>query len=319
VIQRWRRSVPTEAAVAELVGDRYGIDVRRVVLLRSLANDVYRIDGPARSYALKLYGVGRWTLDEVRWEQQLVGHLHRSGVPVTEVVPLVDDEVTGVLPAPEGERPFALTRWSAGTPPVPPWTDDLYRRFGTATAHLHRAADAFGSDLPRRPARRDEDIGALLIALADRPRLQALVRRAAETAGRRIQQLADRGLRRGIRHGDVSLDNILLTDTAGADSRRIVFHDFDLAAPGWQVEDLVGALSTPHADAFLAGYTAVRALPAVDREALPWLTVLGLIDNLHFHLVTKPALFGTWTIAEGWADRAVEQLTGLGAGLGFGD
>jgi hypothetical protein len=43
------------------------------------------------------------------------------------------------------------------------------------------------------------------------------------------------------------------------------------------------------------------------------------MDNLHFHLVTKPALFGTWTIAEGWADRAIEQLTGLGAGLGFGD
>ena len=157
----------------------------------------------------------------------------------------------------------------------------------------------------------------MLAAVADQPRLQDLVRRGAEAAGEQIDRLAARGLHRGIRHGDVSLDNIRI-DGAG-DGGRIIFHDFDLAGPGWQVEDLAGALSTPYADAFLAGYTAARPLPAVDREALDWLSVLGLIDNLHFHLVTKPALFGTWTLADGWVDRAVEQLTRLGGHLGFGD
>jgi hypothetical protein len=44
-------------------------------------------------------------------------------------------------------------------------------------------------------------------------------------------------------------------------ARGLYFYDFDLAWPGWQVGDLTGALSTKFADAFLAGYTAVRRLP----------------------------------------------------------
>ncbi len=85
-------------------------------------------------------------------------------------------------------------------------------------------------------------------------------------------------------------------------------YDFDLAGPGRQVEDLTGAWSTSYAEAFLQGYTAVRPLAPVELEALPWLRIVGTIENLHFHLIGKPAVQGTYSLAEGWVDSGFESL-----------
>ena len=98
----WVRSVPSVAAVSHLVADQYGLPVTQVVLVRSFNNDVYRVRAGERSYALKIYGAGRWTTDEVRWEQQLVRHLTNSGMPVAADVALRDGDTVGVFDAPEG-------------------------------------------------------------------------------------------------------------------------------------------------------------------------------------------------------------------------
>lgn len=90
---------------------------------------------------------------------------------------------------------------------------------------------------------------------------------------------------------------------------RVHLYDLDLAGPGWQVEDLTGALSTEFSDAFLDGYTAFRPLPVVELEALPWLSIMATIDNLHFHLIVKPATQGISSLTEGWVDRGFESLT----------
>ncbi|WP_207888952.1 hypothetical protein, partial [Pseudomonas sp. 100_A] len=88
----------------------------------------------------------------------------------------------------------------------------------------------------------------------------------------------------------------------------VYFYDFDLAGPGWQVEDLAGAMSTEFASAFLRGYVDERPLLEVNLSALPSLRMLAHIDNLKFHLIDKPAAMGSATLAEGWVDRAFEGL-----------
>ena len=113
-------------------------------------------------------------------------------------------------------------------------------------------------------------------------------------------------------HGDPSLDNIHLT----ADG-RVSFYDLDLAGPGWQVQDLTGALSTPFAGAFLEAYVGVRPLAAADMDALPWLRILGHVDNLAFHLIDEPAALGTSTLAEGWVDRGFEGLAAAARDAGL--
>ena len=305
----WVRSVPSVAAVSHLVEDEYGVPVTQAVLVRSFNNDVYRVQAGGRSYALKVYGVGRWAADEVRWEQQLVRHLANSGMPVAADVALSDGDTVGVLDAPEGRRPFAMAEWVPGAKPQAPYTDGLYRDVGGTLARLHAAVDSFCSSHPRRTVRTGAEVREVSDVLDPGSFLQRLVQRTGAEAQGQLTRLSEQGLRWGIRHGDPTLDNLHVSDS------ELYFYDFDLAGPGWQVGDLTGALSTEFADAFLAGYTAVRRLPPVELEALPWLRIMEIIENLHFHLIRKPAMQGTASLAEGWVERGFESLAAAASQL----
>lgn len=308
---RWARSLPTVPAIGHLVEQEYGLAVTRAVLVRSFSNDVYRVDAGGRSYALKVYGTGRWTTDEVRWEQQLVGHLSGAGLPVAAAVRLRSKDSVGVLAAPEGERPFALADWLPGEKPQPPWTSDLYRDVGALLARFHSIADGFASGYPRRTVRTGAEIRDVMEVLRDDPARRHLVRRTGTEAERQLSGLARRGLRWGVRHGDATLDNLHVSGAG------LHLYDFDLAGPGWQVGDLTGALSTPFADVFMAGYTAVRPLPPIELEALPWLRILEIIDNLRFHLIGKPAVQGIYSLGEGWVDSGLESLAAVAGEVGL--
>lgn len=310
---RWARSLPTAATAMSLVADHYAIEPHSATLVRTFTNDVYRIDAGERRYALKVYGAGRFTADEVRWEQQLAHALAGAGLPVAADVALRNGDSVGSLDAPEGRRLFALTTWVPGDKPREPFDNALYRTLGAGLARLHLAADAFTSRYPRRPVRRGDEPEQVIAALAADDDRRELVRRTAAAARSALERLAGQGLHRGIRHGDPSLDNIHV----GGDG--LYFYDLDLAGPGWQAEDLAGALSTEFADPFLDGYTAVRPLPAVDLAALPWLRVLGHLENLKFHLVDKPAAMGTSTLGEGWVDSGFERLVKAARDAGIED
>jgi Ser/Thr protein kinase RdoA (MazF antagonist) len=295
--------------VTRLVEDKYAVLVSQAVLVRSFTNDVYQVDAGARSYALKIYGVGRWAADEVRWEQQLVRHLANSGLPVAADVALSDGDTVGVLDAPEGRRPFAMAEWVPGRKPQPPYTDSLYRHVGETLARLHAAADSFRSSYPRRILRTGAEVREVSDVLDLGSPRQRLVQRTGAEAQRQLTRFSEHGLRWGIRHGDPTLDNLHVNDSG------LYFYDFDLAGPGWQVGDLTGALSTEFADAFLDGYTAVRRLPPIELEALPWLRIMEIIENLHFHLIGKPAMQGTASLAEGWVERGFESLAAAASQL----
>ncbi len=55
----------------------------------------------------------------------------------------------------------------------------------------------------------------------------------------------------------------------------------------------------------------------VELEALPWLRIVGTIENLHFHLIGKPAVQGTYSLAEGWVDRGFESLAAAAKKVGL--
>ncbi len=191
---------------------------------------------------------------------------------------MLDGSLCSDVEAPEGRRPFALTEYVEGTKPQPPASEELYRDFGRLIGRFHTAGASFRSGRPRRPFDLrhllDEPLQAILPHLAGRAdRITAL-------AGQARQQLRTHGPSWGIRHGDVTLDNIHRTD------RGLVLHDFDLAGPAWPAADLTGVHATQHWPAFAAGYMAVHELPAL--SILPWLEVCTLIGNLRFHLVEKP-------------------------------
>jgi Ser/Thr protein kinase RdoA (MazF antagonist) len=302
VIRTLRSTVAPEA-IAELVAGAYGVSADRCVLLRSLVNDVYRIDTADRSRVFKLYRAGHRTPDEVAWEVDLAAAL--DGV-VAPGVRLIDGSSSGVVEAAEGPRPFSLWEWAPGAPPEPPFTGDLYRCFGAATAEFHAAGDRAGP-----PPRRFDVTGALgwpldevlnAVDAADRARF-------AEVAQAARVRLSDMDLDVGICHGDVSLDNVHL------DGDRWTFYDLDRAGHGPRAADLAGVAATEHLDAFLDGYRSVRPFAARDLAAIPWLGVVDRIGNLHFHLVYKPKIRGTESMGEGWLQHNLEALRAQAAAL----
>ncbi|TWD79740.1 Ser/Thr protein kinase RdoA (MazF antagonist) [Kribbella amoyensis] len=304
------RSLPDPQALRDRLRTVYGLAFDSCTLLRSLVNDVYELTGPDGRYVLKLYRANRWEPDEIRWETGLSAHLAAAGLGVPAVRPLLDGTDVGLLATAEGERPFVLSGFVIGTKPKPPFSDELYLGFGRLLASFHDAGDRYRPQFPRRAS---DLVRQLEIPLEQiRPLLPSaeenLLLALAAAVRNHLAQYSD-ALSHGLCHGDVSLDNVLITD------RGLALHDFDLSAPGYQAADFCGVASTPHWPAFLDGYCERRSVAEADLAAIPYLTVVGSISNLRFHLVDKPLIGGTESRSEGWAagelttlHRAAEQL-----------
>ena len=302
----WLRSLATAESVGAFAGERYGLTVRSCALLRSLSNEVYQVVADDRRYAFKLYRHGGRSVGEVAWEQDLVAHVIGRGIPCAAPVPLPDGSLCGEMDAPEGPRPFTLSEWVEGTKPQPPADDGLFRDFGRLIGRFHAAGAGFHSGYPRQAASLSGMLDEPLRAIA--PHLGGdHADQVGALAVRAREELSARELAWGVRHGDVSLDNVHRT------GRGLVLHDFDLAGPGWLAADLTGVHATEHWRAFAAGYAAEHPLP--EESVIPWLEVSALISNLRFHLIEKPRYRGLESVAEGWADRELARLSELSARL----
>jgi Ser/Thr protein kinase RdoA (MazF antagonist) len=309
------RSLIAPSALSDLLRASHGLGIADCTLVRSFVNDVYRITTADRAgaYALKVYQCGRWSPDEIRWELDLVGHVASVGVPVPRIVPLADGSPCGILDAAEGPRVYAVSEFVVGRRPEAPFEDALYREFGALIATFHTATDGFVSRHPRRPSTLEALLGRPIerasAALAHRPDDRRVVLELGAEAWRRLADASAAGLERGICHGDVSLDNVLIGPGG------LSLHDFDSAVPGWRAADLYGVFLTPHFEAFVNGYRTVRALDDADIAAVPWFSVAAQIENLAFHLIDKPTYRGTESLAEGWVDAGLASLRALGASL----
>ncbi|HVX44692.1 MAG TPA: phosphotransferase [Mycobacteriales bacterium] len=299
----WLRSLPTAESLGEFIAEQYGFSVRSCVLLRSLANQVYELRTDSTRFAVKVYRAGGWSAEEVAWEQELVAHAIDRGVPCAAPVPLPDGRWCAELDSPEGPRPVALSAFVEGVKPRPPFDAGLFGEYGRLIAAFHTAAEDFRTSSPRRPW----DLEAALERPLRELRVEGRDAMIADLADYARTRLSAHPPAWGIRHGDVSLDNLHRTDLG------LVLHDFDLAGPGWPAADLTGVRATERWEDFAAGYRTVRELP--DLSALPALDICGLISNLHFHLVRKPLYRGSESIGEGWADREIARLEQLHAEL----
>jgi Ser/Thr protein kinase RdoA (MazF antagonist) len=193
-----------------------------------------------------------------------------------------------------------------GATPHPPFTDDLYTAFGRALADFHDAADNYTSPYARRPAESAnllEEAIEQIVAVDNAE--ENLLRSLAGAVRNHVAQYR----KAATCHGDVSMDNVLLTD------QGLVLLDFDLAAVGPLAADFCGVASTPHWPAFKTGYTTRRPITDEDEAIIPYLQVVGRIFNLRFHLVDKPQYRGTESRAEGWADQELNGLRQAAATL----
>ncbi len=297
------RSLIDPTALAHFISIRYVLAVDSCVLVRSFVNDVYRASAESGELLIKVYRAGRLTPAEIDWEARLSRHLADRGIPVPAVVAGRDGELVQLADYPEGPRSVTITEFARGDKPRPPFDGVLYRRFGFAVAELHEAARHFRCDRPRS----SYDLGAVINStgpLRDSGRLEPADAKLVEDAAAALQRARSLigTLEPGVRHGDVTLDNLLL------DGDRMIIYDLDLAGPGPLLADLTGVASTPHWPDFLAGYRAVRSLDDDQLTALPTLRLAATLDNLAFHVLDKPKIMGTESLGEGWVDGALAAL-----------
>jgi Ser/Thr protein kinase RdoA (MazF antagonist) len=280
--------------LSEWLLKHYGLqEPIRTELLRSYTNDVYQVDASGERFALKLYGRGWRTEQELSYEVDLLRYLASRGVEVAQPIAGSNRRDVQTGAPPDDTRLAVLFDYVRGVKPRPPFLPELDERVGRAAATIHEAADDFVSPHSRRsldiPFLIEKPAELVLPLIPDRAEREAF-RQLADRLARSIRAFADRGLEWGPIHGDLTLDNLHVTP-----DNEIILYDFDSGGPGWRAADLPGWAaihpSIPDAarrsQAFLRGYRSIRPIGAVDIEAAPALFVAFEVWGLEIELQNR--------------------------------
>ncbi len=248
--------------------------IEHVRPLRAYTNDVYLVETNDPRYVLKVYGHG-WRHDaEIRFEAELLDHLAAKGILVAQAIMGRNGEALQHVAIAGVRRQAVLFEYAAGRKPEPPFPPELYESEGRAVAALHQAADDFATSHERRML----DLATLIdgpLALVHSLDIDNETKGAVLAFGRmiraRLEPLIAGGLDWGICHGDLTFDNLHLTEEG-----EFVWYDFDSGGYGWRAIDCQGwtALDDewrPLGQAFLDGYRYVRPLGENDIAAAPCL------------------------------------------------
>src|SRR6188508_1833987 len=214
-------------AIEVLVAERYLASAEvRCSLVRSYTNDVYRAESDDGQVIVKLYGAG-WRSDgEVLYEVDLLEHLAGKGIAVARAIPGNDGAWLHQLTTAEGRRQVLVFEVAPGSKPVRPFTTALYRTIGQAAGRMHAALADFESPHPRfrhdTEYMIDRPLRALRPYLADHPEEWSFLVDVAAQTQADILAFAGDGLDWGVIDGDLTLDNLHVTEDGG-----FVFYDFD--------------------------------------------------------------------------------------------
>ncbi len=257
-------------------------------LLRSYTNEVYAVTSKDERFALKIYGQGWRTEDEVRYEVALLRHLSAKGMRVAApAIRDADDDAVKITDTEIGSRFAVLFEYAPGAKPEPPFTPQLYEAFGRAVAQMHALSDDFTTEHQRIPLDLNYLLDAplaLALPLVAKPEDWAFLVDIAAQVQEKITSLARAGLDWGPIHGDATLDNLHVTPNG-----EIILYDFDSGGLGWRAADLQGwaahnAEYSSKRKAFQKGYARVRPLNAADLAAAPYLTLAWDIWGLKIDL-----------------------------------
>jgi homoserine kinase type II len=275
------------------------------------------------------------TATQARAEHRLLGRLHCAGLPFQVPEPVTT--VAGGTVAESAAGPATLCRWIPGVRP------DLTRepaleQFGRAIGLLSEAMRTVPPDEAPQDWR-----GGPLRAHPEAPDVEDLCRalrgagarsgqvRLLETAARRVATWAleaGGGLPVQVVHGDVGASNTLVDERTGQVTGML---DFELAGPGFRVQDLmVGLLSSVALDlpgwqrrvaALVRGHVSVLRLDQAEIRAVPDLMVSRCVGSVlwragrwrrgHARLDDVAARLAVLDAIVGWLAVSGEQLLSL--------
>src|SRR5215208_4183572 len=278
------KSYLATAALADRLEVEYDLTDVRSQLISATLRDVYFVTTSRRRFIFYVYRHGYRTCEQIAAEWHFVAHLAACGVPVAPALPTRNGRLLIGFDAPEGMRYGVLTTFVDGKhlrqrPSVP-----AVRTYGRHIATIHAAADAMSAPLNRPvidvAATVDEAVTAAERALIERPDVVAYLNECATKLRPRLDPLPKGPPAYGVIHGDVIRANALVGDDG-----TVTVLDFDFCGIGWRAYDIASYLLTVRntpteadfAEAFLAGYTDIRALTPDEPKAMPLFEALRAI------------------------------------------
>ena len=251
-------------------------------------NDTYRVLTEGKIYWLKVYRAGFHTRGEVQSEVDLLLHLMRVCVRACVPLPRVDGEYVCEFETATGPR-YGVLYQTAGTSE---FKNENAGQLGEYIAQMHSALDELPPiDRPRLDCARYIDGSMPYIREFarvhgfDLPFVEELAARTrAALAGLPEDKPAF-----GLCHGDIYVGNLRL-DEAG----NPVLFDFDFSGYGWRACDVamyaynfsLGAdpaqleARARRFEAFMEGYSRMRAMPESELRTIPWFVPFRRIFNL---------------------------------------
>ncbi len=244
-------------------------------LLSRSWSDVYRVHEAGGRHVARVWRAGFHSAQQIDFSCRCLDFLGQRGIRVAMSQRMPDGNHRGTVQAPEGARHVALFDWLDGVPVGTALTPDGARAVGALLARLHMAGldcdlvspeplQVPGADLARETALRRalEYRGVSYDALAA----------AMGKVERDFAHWSERGLPRGLLHGDFHHFNVLRCDDG-----TLVPIDFDDVCFGPLIHDIASLrwaldfLGAPPLlfDEFLSGYEMHRPLTADERAALP--------------------------------------------------
>ena len=260
-------------------------------------NHTYRVkttDG--RTYYLRAYRIQWRTLDDIRYELDLLNHLKRKQFPAARPVPYIDGQCFCAVPAPEGRRYLALFTEAPG--PEISYAhapEKVAQRYGQAAAHMHNALDDFSSPYPRFHLDMayfvDRPLSFIGPFLAHRPDDWAYVQRFAATLREQLVRLPAVELEQGACHGDLQGYHANV-----ASDGTLTFFDFDCGGIGYRAYDLAvflwccrlqDAVAARWAS-FLNAYCQTRSITELDLQAVPFFVCARYLWHVGVHTQNSP-------------------------------
>jgi len=244
-------------------------------LLARGVNDIYLVRAAQTRFVMQAWRSDMYEPEEVLYELEYMRHLDTKGIHVASPQPTANGALFFSLNAPEGARPVALFAWAEGAPLSASPATERAADLGAHVAKLHAASAGFAPTAARfrnDAARMRERLPALLRMVGGRPGEDQFYRHAIETVANAMDALGAEGLPRGPTHGDIQIENILVSDAG-----RMTVIDFDDCGEDHLMNDLACFLwrneyqgvDPAIGEAFVQGYSQVRPLTEREQALMP--------------------------------------------------
>lgn len=296
-----------------------GFSVGEVVECRFYSggfNHTYQIKtGDARIYYLRAYRHQWRTLDDIKYELDVLNHLKRKGFPAVQPLLYKDGQYYCAVAAPEGQRYFALFTEAPGleiTYAREP--EKVAQRYGQVVAQMHNALADFSSPHPRfhKDIEHfiDRSLGNIEPFLAHRSDDWAYLQQFADTLRARLLALPASKLEQGVCHGDLQGYHANV-----APNGILTFFDFDCGGYGYRAYDLAVFLwccrlenaIEARWESFLEAYRETRVIGDLDVQAVPLFVCARYLWHMGVHTQNSPD-WGIGFLNEEYFDDHLKRL-----------